>query len=84
MTSFADALGKHKIPRLRRDDRHVRFAKITRYNTVIVDDLVKEIKALSKKGDVKEANKLIKIAEKILDNNNELQAMVGEVLSDAP
>lgn len=59
-----------------------RFVDISLENSDIVDDLLKQVKKHTAKRQYAEANQLLGIAQRILDNNKKLQNMVGEVLSD--
>lgn len=62
--------------------RRERFAEISLENTAIADSLISEAKKMLKKGDEKEADRILDIVEKLLENNNKYQGMVGEVLQN--
>lgn len=59
------------------------LADISLENSAIVDDLIKEAKSLLKAGKEHEADKIIRIAEKLVNNNKRYQTMVGNLLSNA-
>lgn len=62
--------------------RRERFAEIALENTAIADSLINEARKMLKKGDEKEADRILDIVEKLLENNNKYQGMVGEVLQN--
>jgi site-specific recombinase len=62
--------------------RRERFANIALENTAIANSLMDEVRKLLKKGDKKEADRILDIVEKLLVNNNNYQSMVGEVLQN--
>ncbi len=64
------------------DKRRKEFYEISEANLAIVDELIVEMRRLSKSGQTKEFKKLADVTQKILDNNAKFQAVVGEVLSD--
>lgn len=62
--------------------RRERFAEIALENTAIADSLINEARKMLKKGDEKEANRILDVVEKLLENNKKYQSMVGEVLQN--
>jgi nucleosome binding factor SPN SPT16 subunit len=65
-----------------KDTRRERLIAVSAKNIDIVNQLISEIRRLSDNGQEKDANKLADITEQLLDNNANLQTVVGEVLSD--
>lgn len=91
-SSLEQALNEIRQPRipghisphlLRKQTRREKFADISFTNTQVVRELVSEVRRLNKNGNTEEAKRLIAIAEKILENNDKFQNMVGEVLSNS-
>jgi hypothetical protein len=70
------------LPGNRKTRHRQELADITLQNTEIVDDILKLYRKLAKKRQYTDAEQLLKIARKVLDNNGRLQDEVGEVLAD--
>jgi hypothetical protein len=70
------------LPSRRKPNIRQEFVDISRTNTDLVDDILREVTSLRGKKRYADADKLLDIAQRILDNNKRLQNMVGEVLSD--
>jgi len=62
--------------------RRQTLVEISLVNSEVVDELLKEAKLLLKADREKDANKLINIAEKVVNNNRKFQNMVGDILSN--
>ena len=73
----------YALPYLKKASRPERFADISKSNVDVARDLIKETERLSKRGQQKEAERILEIAKKVLNNNKKFQNMVGEILSDS-
>lgn len=67
---------------LKKENKAFRFEEIALRNNEVVGDILKEAEKLVKAGKDKDADRLIAIAKKLLDNNEALKLTVGEVLSE--
>lgn len=77
-SDYIDAFQKAMAGRSHKGPKE-ELADISLTNTFIVDDIVKLTRRLAKKNQTADANQLIKIAERILENNKRLQDTVGKV-----
>ncbi len=68
--------------RYKKDSRS-EILRISRTNAEVVDELIDEARRLIANQKEDEADKLVVIIRKILDNNKRLQNIVGDVLSRA-
>lgn len=74
---YSNLLGGKKLA------RRQKLTKISYENLAVVDELVAEIKRLEAKKQHAEADRLIKITQKVLDNNKKFQDVVVEILADS-
>lgn len=67
----------------RRPNKRQAFAAIMLRNLDMVEDLETYIRQLDDEGRSDEADQVIELTKRLLDNNKELQTVVSQVLSDS-
>ena len=68
----------------RRGRRSEQFSEISKANALLVDELIKIAEDLANEGHGTAAGQVIKAIRQLLENNQNLQKVVGETLLDIP
>lgn len=66
----------------KRQNRAARLADISKANIDITRGIMEQAKSLQKKGNRKESNALLEIAERLVDNNDKVLEVASELRND--
>ena len=69
------------INNAKKSQRRLRLTEIALANSAVVESLIQEARRLLNANKEDDANRIMGIAEKLLDNNKKYQNIVGEVLA---